>query len=773
MYCNHPTEHTPVRGLMRTATSTTASRSAVLAFTLLVSAAAVPAAPAKPAAKAPAAGAAPATTAPAAEGEAASFATTAAVRPLLSAPNINILLVPFDSLSVPATGDESQKTTAPAIVPIKPAEAEKTASQVSRLRVETRALAKKKSNKPDPWADVFKLEPEAPSRPVNPDVRAGKTPVPDSGVMQAVPGPAAAPDVMAPLPAGPATLGDVGAPGAAQNAAAPLRRALMKVGFLDVLTSPPDGPAVRRVINDHRLSPRVLKTLQDNLRLIAASSAAPLPSLAPAAGEAEGEAPVASSPAASSPAAASPAATAGTDAPAKRDPIVDQVVTTASRLGQAMGYRSVVLMAVNPSPVAGVGAAARSATYTLMIVDSMLGTSELLSFDSNGADWVAANEGAASTSASWLLKKLALWPEVNEAQKAQMAADYFQQAKLMARMSDPDALDVLSQSLALDSTRAEAYVLLGDLLRPSDAAGAVAAYRRAVENSPANSGETYEKLAISYAAAKDWPRTLDAANRALAVRYDSAILQQTMAVAQFGRAELFRRAERNESADAADTEGRSHLERARAMSPDDPAVTQLLAQQYMNQGRYAEAASALDELMTRIEPSLELQTLYATALSERRGREVEAFVAWSRVWKMSGARNATLTATRYRRLAEGYDRYSTDLARQAAQQAAAVANGTVPREGALLQLQEMKDAMTTASAAANIMQPPSRGTEGGTGALEAAHASRVFAASLFGQALESYSVFIETGDDSRRGRALELHRQAINQLNAARGGGPR
>lgn len=766
MYCNQQTENTPVCGSIRAAASAAASRSVVLAFYLLVSAAAASAAPAKTtaAAKTPVA-----TAAPAAENETSSFATTAAVRPLLAAPKINILLVPFDSLSVPAPSPESDKPAGPAIVPVKPAGLEATSAQASRLRVEMRVLAKKKSNKPDPWADVFKLEPEKPSRPVNPDVRAGGTPVPDTGVMQPAPAPLAAPDAVTPLPTGPVTtLADIGAPGAAQNAAAPLRRALMKIGFMDVLSSPPDGPAVRRVINDHRLSPRVLKTLQENLRLIATASSAPLPSLAPASEETE------ETPAASTPASAPADATAAAGAPAvKRDPVVEQVVLTASRLGQAMGYRSVVLMAVTPSPVAGVGAAARSATYTIMVVDSLRSTSEVLSFDSNGTDWLAANEGAASTGASWLLKKLALWPEVTDSQKAQMAADYFQQAKLMARVSDPEALDVLSQSLALDGTRPEAQVLLGDLLRPNDPAGAVAAYRRAVENSASNSGETWEKLAISYAASKDWPRTLDAANRALAMRYDSAILQQTMAVAQFGRADLFRRAERPESADAADTEGRSHLERARAMSPDDPAVTQLLAQQYVNQGRYAEAANALDEMMSRIEPSLELQTLYATALSERRGREIEAFLAWSRVWKMSGARNAILPSTRYRRLAEGFDRYATDLARQAAQQAAAVASGTVPREGALLQLQEMKDAMAAASAAVSIMQPPSRGSEGGSGNLDAAHASRVFAATLLGQALESYSVFIETGDDSRRGRALELHRQAINQLNTARGGGPR
>jgi hypothetical protein len=62
-----------------------------------------------------------------------------------------------------------------------------------------------------------------------------------------------------------------------------------------------------------------------------------------------------------------------------------------------------------------------------------------------------------------------------------------------------------------------------------------------------------------------------------------------------------------------------------------------------------------------------------------------------------------------------------------------------------------------------MMQPSSRSAD-------AAHARRIFAADLLGQALDQHRVFVETGDEIYRGRATDLHRQAIIQLNSARSG---
>jgi hypothetical protein len=160
---------------------------------------------------------------------------------------------------------------------------------------------------------------------------------------------------------------------------------------------------------------------------------------------------------------------------------------------------------------------------------------------------------------------------------------------------------------------------------------------------------------------------------------------------------------------------------------------------------------------------VEVQTLYATALTERGGRDADAFGAWARVWQMNSAETAPLTPRYYRRLSEGFDEYVSELAKEAAQLTSGVSAGTVPREEGLLRIQRMNSDMQRAEAAIKMMQPASRSAEAG-------HTRRVFAADLLGQALDQQRVFVETGDEIYRGRANDLHRQAITQLNAARTG---
>jgi tetratricopeptide (TPR) repeat protein len=406
-----------------------------------------------------------------------------------------------------------------------------------------------------------------------------------------------------------------------------------------------------------------------------------------------------------------------------------------------------------------------SSTYAMLLVDAYRENGEFLAFDEGGADALTASETAASTGAALLDKKLDMWAPVTAADRTARAAEYLQRARNFVTQRDLSAaMEALNQSLALDPGQREAQVFLGDILLSTDPLGAAAAYRRALDSGAAQPGPTWEKIATSYATAKDWPRTLDAGRRALAMQWDTASLRMAMATAQFGRAELFRKANRDDSADEAEADARLQLDRARELSPDDPNITRLLAQQLVAQGRVREATESLDKLMAIVEePDLDLLTLYATALTERSGRDVDAFLAWARVWRQSGVSGASMNAVRYRRISEGFDQYVSDTARQAAHLTLGVANGTLPRETAFLQLQKMAEDTKAAETAIKVLQPPSSVLN------EANHASRLFAATMISQAVNSYRVYLETGDDIYRSRANELHRQAIMQLNIARG----
>jgi len=427
----------------------------------------------------------------------------------------------------------------------------------------------------------------------------------------------------------------------------------------------------------------------------------------------------------------------------------------------------VVLLTVLPNSVAAdVSVMAKiSTTYAMLLVDAQRETGEFLAFDEGGPDVMTADDAAASTGALLLDKKLDLWPPVTASERSVRAAEYLQRARTLVNQRDTaSATEALNQSLALDPSQRDAQVLLGDILMNTDPLGAAAAYRRAIDSGASAPGQTWEKTASAYAAAKDWPRTLDAARRALAQQWDTATLRMAMATAQFGRSDLFRKADRQDSADEAEVDARRHLDRARELSPDDPKITRLLAEQLSTQGRVREAAESLDKLMAVTEqPDLDLMTLYANVLTERGGRDVEAFLAWSRVWRQSGVSVAPMNSLRYRHVAEGFDQFVSDTVRLASQFSTGVANGTIPRETALLQLQKLAEDTKAAETAIKVLQPPAGA------ASEANHASRMFAATTIVQAVHAHRVYVETGDEIYRSRAAELHRQAIMQLNIARG----
>lgn len=633
---------------------------------------------------------------------------------------INVLIIPLDGIApvVRLTSSEYARLTS---------------RLLARGEVVTRVYAQQK-----PAAGPFRAEPDVRAAfPAKPKPGAAATLAPRGAITPVPAEPAATEAPPLVVPSGSVRLSDVpDVIGIAQATAAPLRRSLVRNGYFDVLSATPDSAAVRRAINERRLSQRSIDRLQDSLQILASSTqAAPTEAVAPAQNL------------------------------ARNQDAQEQGIAAASQIGQAMGYRAVVVLAVLPNAPGADATNKVSSTYAMLLVDAYRETGEFLAYDEGAADALGASEAAASTGAALLDKKLDMWPPVTMADRAVRAADYLQRARqLMQQQDNAAATEALNQSLALDPSQRDAQILLGDILQATDPLGAAAAYRRALDSGVGQAGQTWEKIATAFAAAKDWPRTLDAGRRALALEWDKATLRMAMATAQFGRADLFRKADRRDSADEAEADARRHLDRARELSPDDPKITRLLAEQMILQNRLREAVESLDKLMSVTDqPDLDLMTLYATALTDRGGRDSDAFLAWARVWRQSGVSVAPMTAIRYRHVAEGFDQYVSDTARQAAQLTTGVANGTLPRESALLQLGKLAEDAKMAEIAIKILQPPAGNLN------EANHASRLFASTAIVQAVNQHRDYAETGDEIYRSRATESHRQAITQLNIARG----
>jgi tetratricopeptide (TPR) repeat protein len=503
-------------------------------------------------------------------------------------------------------------------------------------------------------------------------------------------------------------------PGRAQNAAAPLRRALTKMGVSDVLATPLDGPIVVRSVNSGRVA---IKTL-DRLRF---STQQMLDNLG-----------------------------RNADAPAQIQART-MAIRSASRIGMALGYRAVVVLALAPG-----------GEQSLLIVDAARDTG--IAF--------TATRGDTESASSLIASQLSQWAPFTAADRASELAQHMAAAREAAEKGDVEtARDNLLQAVALDASSVDAYILLGDVLQNSDPVAAATAYQRAAEINTRN-GEVWARIAIVHTLASppDWVRSLAAANKAQALGYDSANLRTAMAAAEFGRADLFRRNGRSDQAEDAELIARRHLERAREMAPDDPevaaGVSRLMAKYLLEQKRYSEAVQSLDLLAVQYPDDLQTQKMYAEALEGYGKRPEDLFAAWARVWKLGGDSDIALDANRYARITDGFDQRLFALGRNVFQMTSGVATGALPRETALLQAERSRDEMKMTVDALKLMRPPA------TRAINDAHNSRLFAADLMQQAVELYLLYLETGSEINRSRAVEIHRSAIEALNAARLGGP-
>lgn len=646
--------------------------------------------------------------------------------PLPTAPDIGILLLAIDEL--PAPGGTLALPPAPtigmpgaavpggivpgAITPANPlAPAAPGGITPARFAPPAApfwlAAAQRKKGK-DKDDDLFKPEPDFGSRAAPP----ATTPA----------APVSVPVLPAPtLPLPPQPMGR------AYTSAVSLRRALLARGWRDVSLAAPgamrlNDALVERRFNDalleNRLNARALQTVRLAFADIAAAGAAP-------------------SPEASARAAAA-----------------------ASRIGQALGYRAVVAYHV-AAPALQNGA--QSAAFSLFLTDSDRESGEPILFDETGPSEQVVGEVGSSTAAALLDKTLRAWPAGAPLERPNLATKHLALAKTRIAAGDTaSAQDELNQAVALDPSRSEPLVLLGDLLAPADPTGAAAAYRRAVEID-ARDGATLAKIAVTYANASipDWPRSLDAGRRAIATGFDSVPLRVAMATAQYGRADLFRQAERPNKAEDAELDARIHLDRALELAPDDPFAVRLLSRRLVEGRRFKEATQTLDRIAPRYPNDVEIQTQYAAALSEQVGREEDAFVASGRVWKMSGLGRIDVTAAKYRTLAQGFDARLYNIGKSAVQLTTGVANAALPREDALIQLNKLKEDTAEAENAINILRPPaSVGIEGVS--------ARQFAATLMNQALEQQQIYLETGQSLARLRGSQLYTQAVAQLNAAR-----
>jgi tetratricopeptide (TPR) repeat protein len=629
------------------------------------------------------------------------------VRPELA--GFNILIIAFDDavLKTPMAGVDVPPPAAPAITPgadapdagtVPGAMAPAAIAPAAGAHQRVRWVASAKQ-KEDPDAALFRPEP---------DPRA-LTPQPGQNLppMTNVQSPPGADSAMAPRTGTPV--------GNAQLSALPLRRSLLAMGFGDVMPTAPDGSTIVRALGERRLTPRVVDDLRQSLLQLTRATAAPNPAT------------------------------------------LQTGIKAAARIGQAVGYRVVIGLATSPGQD---GATA----YSLLLVDSMREQGEPLLFDQKGADEISVRETAGSTGAALVEKAVRVWPAVNASDRAALAANHLAAARAaQAAGNIPVAQDELNQALSLDPQRSELYVMLGDLLQNTDPVAAAAAYRRAVDLD-ARDGATWAKISVAYTTAKvpDWPRALEAGRKALSLGTDTVALRTAMATAQFGRAELFRKADRLDRAEDAEFDARQHLDKALELAPDDPAVIRLLTKQLVNQGRYDEAVQTLDRVAPRFPNDLDIQLQYANALSHLPGREEDAFVATARVWKLSGLKSVDVDAVNYRSLAEGFDNRLYNLGKSAAQITTGVANAALPRESALLQLTKLKEDMSNANDAINTMRPP-------RSIPNDVRDARVFAADLMNQSLENHQTYLETGQDIFRVRGLELYRQAVAQLNMARG----
>ncbi len=662
---------------------------------------------------------------------------------LPAAPDINVLILAFDDLSAtsdaanaaPAFVPPTPATPPGAVAPIVPADgipAIVTPTDFGGQLWQWRGAAQKKSKEEKrrereaEEAARFNLNPVAPTPYTppgrnNPNAAPAVTPPIVGAPNFGAPDLSDAPD--APLPVAPA--------GRSQLMALPLRRALTARGYKDVQVVTPESPTIMRALGEGRLSSRVLDELKTSLATLAANNAAGVP--------ADVNATIAAG-------------------------------RAASRIGQATGYRAVIGFAVSaPTAIGVVGAGAtpdattQKVSANMIVADAQRESVEPLEFVETGDTPQLWQEAGGVAGAQLLEGTLRDWPATSNANNAALAQIHFGAARAALERGDASrAQDELNQSLSLDSSQPQSFLLRGDILRATDPVAASSAYRKAVELN-STKGEDWARIALAYAYAKtpDWRAAWDAGKRALALNYDSAPLRVAIATAQYGRAELFRNAQYPGQADEAEADARANLERALQIAPDDSTAMRLLARNLLEKRRYSEAITTLDRIAPRYPNDLEIQNQYATVLLNQSGREEDAFAAYSRVWKLSGQKQANVDVPTYRTLATGFDQRLFSLGKVATQLSRGVASRAILRETALIQLSKLKEEMEEAKGSIAIMKPT-------IGISSASINARIFAADLMDQALESYQTYLDTGQGDYFVRGDGLYRSAVEQLNTAR-----
>jgi tetratricopeptide (TPR) repeat protein len=518
-------------------------------------------------------------------------------------------------------------------------------------------------------------------------------------------------------------------PGEAQMIAAPLRRIFMEAGATDVLNTALDGPSMVRAINAARLSPRVISTARGVMRraeqdILKYANGAPV------------EIPAA---------------------------LQQDAVNAFTRIGQAMGYRVVVAVAAPPSVPSG------SPRALILMVDCEQQTGQIIPIsvpDQTNTEQDTDNVAAAA--GALLLPRLSNLPSSSSTSKTTLANQYLQAAKDAAAKKDlPAAQDYINQVVGLEPNNADAYVTLGDLLQKIAPQAAATAYSRALDITPDN-GALWSQLALTYTLGDNpsWPNALDAAQHALTTGYDSALLRTVMASAEFGRAKIFTKAGRSEDADIATRQAKDYMARALKLAPQDSAanadVSRLMAQNLLDNGQFNEAASTLDLAARQNPENIELQKLYATALSGADDRQEDAFVAWANVWKLEGDDTVELDAKRYKDLANGFDKHVFNLAKAASMLTSSTANGTIPATTVLPQVQRYAAELKNTMDALHAMRPPA-------GRLSTeVQVQRLIAGDLFSQAVQSYVLYLQNGDQNVLANGGQLHYKAIDTLNNAR-----
>jgi len=647
-------------------------------------------------------------------------------KPTAPTQTVSVLFIALDDATTqPADGPSLQgaplmPNTAPPVadVPLTALPPSPTSWNGAPLRARWGVLLKKKarSNQPDPR---FLPIPDPPSN-ATPDSVFGPNKT-AKGNAPATTGTGAAMPATPPAPLAPTQ--NTSAPGRSLLAALSMRRALVGLGYVNAEAVSPDSNLVARALGDKRLVPGTLSTLRGALQDLAAA-----PNLEEA----------------------------------KRPDAIKNATQTASNaasaLGQATGYRAVV--AVYVGALNG-----GKAPFSLVLSDGARESGEPMLWEETAKDDASARESGALTGAALLDKSLRAWPTPLATASKTLADAHLARAKAAGAAGDlGTAQDEVTRVLSLDPTRSDALTLLGDLLAPTNVPGAIDAYRRATQINTQD-GASYAKVAIALidSPTPDFPSVLKAGQAALQRGTDTAPLRVAMARAQFGRADLFRRANRIDSAEDAEADAQTHLERALQLAPGDPQALKFLARALITSGRTAEGVQALDRVAPLYPNDIDLQFQYARALLTRPNRKEDAFVAYSRVWKALGPRSADLDDTSAQLLSQGFDQHVFALGKSGRQLSDGVAGGSIAREQAFLQLKRLKADMNDASDAIALLRPPSD-TSG------QASAARSFAASLMVQSLEAQQTFLDTGQDLYRTRANDLFRQAVAQLNAARTG---